>query len=38
MIKGVDLTLMIGPAVPIPVGRGVLDAAIDIYGMDVHSL
>ena len=26
MLKGVHLTLMIGPAVPIPVPRDVLDA------------
>ena len=30
MLKGVDLTLMIGPAVPIPVPRSVLDALTSV--------
>ena len=30
MLKGVSLTLMIGPVVPIPVGKDVLDALTDV--------
>jgi len=30
MLKGVNLTLMIGPVVPIPVGKDVLDALTDV--------
>lgn len=30
MLKGVNLTLMIGPVVPIPVGKEVLDALTDV--------
>jgi len=30
MIKGIDLTLMIGPAVPVPVPKDVLDALINV--------
>jgi hypothetical protein len=30
MLKGIDLTLMIGPVVPIPVGRDVLDALEEV--------
>ncbi|MEE9423401.1 MAG: hypothetical protein V3V18_00300 [Methylococcales bacterium] len=30
MLKGINLTLMIGPAVPIPVGKEVLDALIEV--------
>jgi hypothetical protein len=30
MLKGIHLTLMIGPAVPIPVGKEVLDALTDV--------
>ena len=30
MLKGVNLTLMIGPVVPIPVSKVVLDALTDV--------
>lgn len=30
MLKGVNLTLMIGPVVPVPVGKDVLDALTDV--------
>ena len=30
MLKGIDLTLMIGPAVPIPVPQSVLDALTSV--------
>jgi hypothetical protein len=34
MVKGIDLTLLIGPAVPVPVPKGVLDA---LTGVEVRS-
>ena len=30
MLKGIDLTLMIGPVVPLPVSKEVLDALISV--------